>query len=337
MNTVRDNLSNDEYNTIITSGSFGEGIEMQGSDFDVMHVLKEYDVFEESNIQINRNTAQFLMETEHTQPGFVQLRYLHSNDKCIFELCDEIRCHKYFSNVLFKQNFMNDVYSCVHGPCLSDKNGIYDVAYCLHSKSWVKPAQPWLRRSNHSWPGSKIQLLQRNKNYMNSSNLQKLLTSNILRITGQLNASEELRQNGIHMILSHKSSKIKKMCLYHMSRMLLETKQVKDIYDNKSKYKQYKARISTLLQNIYHDSVTGWLKLASFFYKTKQFKIALAITRYSLLKCTPEKLYPHMKKSGFPHDLLNIHIFRKNEFCSTVEIFAGRLLSDISKLYVDTR
>lgn len=156
MNTVHDNLSNGEYNTIITSGSFGEGIQMPGSDIDLMHVLKEYDVFEEAKIQKNRNTAQFLMETEDTKPGFVRLRFLHSNDKSIFELCDEMRFYKYFSNVLFKENFMTDVYSCVHGPCLSDKTGLFDVAYCLHSKSWVKPAQPWLKRSNYSWPEFKV-------------------------------------------------------------------------------------------------------------------------------------------------------------------------------------
>lgn len=102
MNTIRDNLSNGENDTIITSGSFGEGLEIIGSDLDIMHVLREYDVFEEANIQINRNTAQFLMETENTQPGFVQLRFLHSNDKCILELCENIKSHKYFSNVLFK-------------------------------------------------------------------------------------------------------------------------------------------------------------------------------------------------------------------------------------------
>lgn len=505
MNTVHDNLSNGEYNTIITSGSFGEGIPMPGSDIDLMHVLKEYDVFEEAKIQKNRNTAQFLMETEDTKPGFVRLRFLHSNDKSIFELCDEMRFYKYFSNVLFKENFMTDVYSCVHGPCLSDKTGLFDIAYCLHSKSWVKPAQPWLKRSNYSWPGFKvkqnimkhgvlfvaigvkgsayeqiewrlsfsvgetfliytfthtqcicyslmkillkeqididieckdllcsyfmktilfwlseelpisiwrpenliscfmrcfrrliycveysvcphyfipennlfedkmkgkaretllhklkiiysygwkflvfpfeisnteisflfeqIQLNQRNTNYVNNSNLQKLLSSNSQCITGYGIASDKLWENGIHMIMSHKSSKIKTMCLYYMSRMitLLETKQVKDIYDNKSKYQEYKTRISTLVQNIYHDSVTGWLKLASFFYKTKQFKIALVIIRYSLLKCTPEKQYPHMKKSGFPHDQLNIRVFRKMNFVKLWKY----LLVDYVVLYPD--
>lgn len=204
----------------------------------------------------------------------------------------------------------------------------------IYSYGWKFLVFPFeISNTEISFLFEQIQLNQRNTNYVNNSNVQKLLSSNIQCITGYGIASDKLWENGIHMIMSHKSSKIKSMCLYYMSRMitLLETKQVKDIYDNKSKYQEYKTRISTLVQNIYHDSVTGWLKLASFFYKTKQFKIALVIIRYSLLKCTPEKLYPHMKKSGFPHDQLNIRVFRKMNFVKLWKY----LLVDYVVLYPD--
>lgn len=37
--------------------------------------------------------------------------------------------------------------------CLSDKDGLFDFAYCLHSKMWVKEAKQWKTRSKNVWPG----------------------------------------------------------------------------------------------------------------------------------------------------------------------------------------
>ncbi|CAG2192897.1 unnamed protein product [Mytilus edulis] len=47
LNAVRDNLQSNKDVTFITSGSFGEGLEMRGSDLDVMVVQKRFDVCEE--------------------------------------------------------------------------------------------------------------------------------------------------------------------------------------------------------------------------------------------------------------------------------------------------
>ena len=41
-NTIRDNLSNNTNLIRITSGSFGEGLEMEGSDVDIIHVLSKF-------------------------------------------------------------------------------------------------------------------------------------------------------------------------------------------------------------------------------------------------------------------------------------------------------
>jgi hypothetical protein len=49
LNTIRDNLSNDEDIVQITSGSFGEGLEMFGSDIDVMYVVPFVHVYEDIN------------------------------------------------------------------------------------------------------------------------------------------------------------------------------------------------------------------------------------------------------------------------------------------------
>ncbi|CAC5356093.1 unnamed protein product [Mytilus coruscus] len=74
------------------------------------------------------------------------------------------------------------------------------------------------------------------------------------------------------------------------------------------------------LENVYHDAVSGWLMLASFFYKTKQYSNALHIIRYSLSKCTPEKLYQNMIMSDIHYQLLKLQFFQKKRFCYLLEI-----------------
>ncbi|CAG2203526.1 unnamed protein product [Mytilus edulis] len=77
MNTIRDNLSSNDNTLIITSGSFVEGIEMRGSDLDIMIIWTLMEVCENKNNNFNPDTVYFAMETNDTQPGFTQLRFLH--------------------------------------------------------------------------------------------------------------------------------------------------------------------------------------------------------------------------------------------------------------------
>ncbi|XP_076071374.1 cyclic GMP-AMP synthase-like receptor 2 [Mytilus galloprovincialis] len=152
MNTVSDNLQSNNKSTFITSGSFGEGLQMQGSDLDVMVVMKQIEVCEDTQIYLNADKIQFKMVLEDTQPGFSKLRLVHSNHRGIFKNCVDIGGDFYFSNILFKQNFSNDMFSAVHGPCVSDECGLFDFASCLHSKLWITSSKQWITRSNNSWP-----------------------------------------------------------------------------------------------------------------------------------------------------------------------------------------
>ncbi|CAC5364434.1 unnamed protein product [Mytilus coruscus] len=43
--------------------------------------------------------------------------------------------------------------------------------------------------------------------------------------------------------------------------------------------------------NINHDTVSGWLMLASFFYRANQYKKSLKIILYALSKCTLDKIF----------------------------------------------
>jgi hypothetical protein len=60
---------------------------------------------------------------------------------------------------------------------------------------------------------------------------------------------------------------------------------------NKTQYNQYRTCLSYLLYNLHHHSVSGWLMLASFYYRMKHYNTALHIVSYAVSKCTPEKVY----------------------------------------------
>ncbi|CAC5356946.1 unnamed protein product [Mytilus coruscus] len=224
--------------TIITSGSFGEGLEMRGSDFDMMHVFTYSEVHENVNPRFNPDKSYLSMETDDVKPGFTQLRLQYCISQQAYELCEEHTSKHYFSSALCKQRAC-PVGSITHGPCVSDKDGTFDHAFGLHCKKWVSSVVQWITRSTQKIP-------------LDSTNSNKYL------------------------------------------------------------YKQYNSCLSTLLQNVYHDTVSGWLLAASLFYKTKQYSKALHIIRHSLSKCTPDKLYRYMSMSDIHYQMLKLQPFQKN-------------------------
>ncbi|XP_071136363.1 uncharacterized protein [Mytilus edulis] len=60
--------------------------------------------------------------------------------------------------------------------------------------------------------------------------------------------------------------------------------------NNKVQYYKYKYDLSHLLIGVQSDAVSGWIKLASYFYVKKNYITALLLTDYSLWKCTDEKI-----------------------------------------------
>ncbi|CAG2186188.1 unnamed protein product [Mytilus edulis] len=90
VNNIRDNLQSCKGTTVITSGSFGEGLLMRGSDIDLMGVVKLIEVCEDTQIYFNADRVYFEMELEDTQPGFTKLRLVHSIDWNILEDCNTI-------------------------------------------------------------------------------------------------------------------------------------------------------------------------------------------------------------------------------------------------------
>lgn len=148
MNNTRDNLTS-AHNNIITSGSFGEGLDLRDSDGDIMIVMKEIIVSEETDSTFNYRQTYFLIDTDEVYPGYTRLRLDHTNSLEYFVMCEERNDNYYLSSRLFLKTILsrqNDA-NIIHVPCVSSETGLFDYAYCLHSKLWVMSAQNWITRS----------------------------------------------------------------------------------------------------------------------------------------------------------------------------------------------
>lgn len=91
---------------------------------------------------------------------------------------------------------------------------------------------------------------------------------------------------------------------------------------NKDKNKKYRVCLSTLLSNVYHDAVSGWLMIAiaSLFYKSKQYRTALPIIMYAITKCSPEKLYNHVTMSDIHYQILKLRSLNKKNIVFLLKI-----------------
>ncbi|VDI57756.1 Hypothetical predicted protein [Mytilus galloprovincialis] len=155
MNAVRDNILSNKEHTNITGGSFGEGLDMRGSDLDVMAVSRTIEVYENIKPFFNPNITYFSMDIDDVKPGYAQLKQDNSKFRggVLKHYCEEQHGKHYFSSTLYKQGIANNMFpSTIHGPCISNPTGHLDLASSLHCNTWVSPAIQWITRSNNSWP-----------------------------------------------------------------------------------------------------------------------------------------------------------------------------------------
>ncbi|VDI17153.1 Hypothetical predicted protein [Mytilus galloprovincialis] len=95
MNTVRDNSSSSKSFLCITSGSYGEGLEMRGSDFDIMQVIKYIKVNADKQPDSDTSITYLSMDTEDVKPGFTLLRLEYSRIQYDLECCKEHNGERY--------------------------------------------------------------------------------------------------------------------------------------------------------------------------------------------------------------------------------------------------
>ncbi|XP_063436221.1 uncharacterized protein LOC134717655 [Mytilus trossulus] len=144
----------------ISSGSLAEGLDLPGSDLDVMYVTYEVhdDIENIRDIKDQEQRSILVMEKSIDHPGFTRLKFIAKGQT---ELDSYTSTGKgsYFSI----NNFFNtlkpkfgDLPLSLHGPCLSDPNQNFDLAFCLRSKYLPTNVIPWAVRYRQQWPPNPV-------------------------------------------------------------------------------------------------------------------------------------------------------------------------------------
>jgi hypothetical protein len=160
---IKDKIINtvDTLITQVSSGSLAEGLDLPGSDIDVMFVFNAVQVIQ--NVRhMNRSAicTILLMEDDMEFPGFSRLKLIAERDNQYPWTSPE--CFVVTTNGMFMSNnsFIRKLIEVginyeqyAHGPCLSNKDETMDLAYCFHLCSWPRQAEKWLyRHRSGQWP-----------------------------------------------------------------------------------------------------------------------------------------------------------------------------------------
>lgn len=124
----------------------------------------------------------------------------------------------------------------------------------------------------------------------------KIFRSKLVDTTFCMENKNNNYRRAVHQMMPLFSKKLKYVYIHFLSVTCSQRCQFIDLsheYNNKNQYTRYNLCLSYLLMYIYHDAVSGWLMLASLFYKRKQYINSLIIIMYSLSKCTAEKNLPY--------------------------------------------
>ncbi|CAC5379440.1 unnamed protein product [Mytilus coruscus] len=148
--------------TVISSGSKAEGLDLKGSDYDQMFVLKYFQVYENtSKMSSLSNKKLIIMDTSDTKPGFTKLKmyYIpHIYLRHINQITTLGNGETYFSSKLIREhNLPNGM--IIQGPCQSTQDENYDMARCFRCNEWITSAHQWVLRSRSSWPDHRLVIL----------------------------------------------------------------------------------------------------------------------------------------------------------------------------------
>ncbi|CAG2212112.1 unnamed protein product [Mytilus edulis] len=237
-----------------------------------MIICPKYVVYESDKDVVHDWLPVLVMDTEDTPPCFTQLElYTNVNNLPNFfkQQLQQHRGKHLLSSELFKSQVLEQIQPfCpglklnMHGPCLSDINDMMDFAFCLKCD---KRFQCETTRSV----------------------CEKTLYTVIESMTDYLYTS--LNLNSVVLL-----STLLNHCKSELSRCIFKRK-FASLYqqlpcalphvnnpNNKQQYKFYKHDLSQLLVGVRSDAVSGWLKLASFFYGHTNYLTSIDLINYTL-------------------------------------------------------
>ncbi|CAC5366520.1 unnamed protein product [Mytilus coruscus] len=156
---ISDNIENEfsSHQIKISSGSLAEGLDLPGSDIDIMYVnkIEEADIIQNvRSIKRPIHRTTYVMETDIDHPGFTRLRLVAEKKKGSFFVPFAGKSLYLRVNPFVEMNKQSIPTMAVfkHGPCLSDQNQMIDFAFCLRSKYLPHNAIPWAYRHRRQWP-----------------------------------------------------------------------------------------------------------------------------------------------------------------------------------------
>ncbi|CAC5412284.1 unnamed protein product [Mytilus coruscus] len=317
---------------VIHSGNKAEGLDLKGSDEDIMSINSLYKVYpSETEVVFDSLTIPLIMNTDETLPCFAQLRLL-DEQKAFKYMWENNNLGGRFSSELFRLDHLSlfPYEMKIHGPCLSDMNDLLDVAFCLKCDQWIFQARTWVSRPRSPWPSPKIiskiiscgvdmnkeklatlleQLYEQGVNcFASSETLQdyqgqfyklaeSFISGNPRSVQDTKFDIQDIKKiNLLHKCLRHSRTGLSRglFALYisKVCRSAPDTAKYQYSLENKQQYSKYKYDLIHLLIGIHSDAISGWLTLASFFYVHKNYFASLSVMKYALQK------YPERKKTG---------------------------------------
>ncbi|XP_052085782.1 uncharacterized protein LOC127723258 [Mytilus californianus] len=158
--------------TQISSGSLAEGLDLPGSDIDIMYVQNKIAVvrnvrntkYVKTKVQDYKHPMQhaiLVMETDKDHSGFTRLRLIAAGDEETINVTPECFANTTQGLYLSVNGFLNGIkektphlHYISHGPCLSMTGEIDDNLFCLRSKYLPYNAIPWTMRYRRQWPSN---------------------------------------------------------------------------------------------------------------------------------------------------------------------------------------
>lgn len=143
----------------ISSGSLAEGIDLPGSDIDVMYLNNNVDIIKNlRSIIIPIQHTTLVMELDNDHRGFTRLRLIadvKDSDLVKSACCESTTNGVYLSVTLFFDNIKEKcpgIQICYNGPSISDTGQNFDFAICLRCKSLPYSAILWVMSHRNHWP-----------------------------------------------------------------------------------------------------------------------------------------------------------------------------------------
>ena len=147
--------------TKVSCGSLAEGLDLPGSDKDVLFVLNDVQIIQ--NVQDMNRSARcttFLVDDDIEFPGYFRLKLIAVGDQIyIFTLPE---CFAKTKNGIYVLSpaFLRKLIETAphyklyeHGPSLTDKDRVLDIVFCFHLYSWPRQAEKWIcRHRSGQWP-----------------------------------------------------------------------------------------------------------------------------------------------------------------------------------------